>query len=97
MGAIEGIAIVRLDEAGEITYHVASDARFRLFIVDERAPHDRVYEWTQRATADEVGAILGGDPIGSSQDERHAAIKAKIEAALDGRPHLSVVEGQPPC
>lgn len=93
---IEAIAIVRFDENGEITYHVSGDARFRLFIVDERAPHDRVYEWTQRAPVDEVGAILGADPIGHSGDERHAAIAGVIHAARDGRKHLSVVEEPKP-
>lgn len=90
---IAGVAIVRFDQNGEITYHVASDSRFRLFIVDERAPHDRVYEWTMRASGEEVAAILGDDPIGSNQDERHAAIKALVEARMDGKPHLSVIEG----
>ena len=94
MNPTEAIAIVRFNERGEITYHIASDARFRLFIVDERAPHDRVYEWLPRASAEEVGAILGSDPIGSSQDERHAAIAAKIEASQEGRPHLSVVSAE---
>lgn len=88
---IEGIAIVRFDEDGYITYHVASDGRFRLFIVDERAPHDRVFEWTPRETGEQVAAILGDDPIGSHQDERHLAIKALIEAHMEGRRHLSVV------
>lgn len=87
---IEGVAIVRFDEHGEITYHVASDSRFRLFIVDERAPHDRIYEWTMRATGDEIAAILGEDTIGSSQDIRHAAVEAMIHAHVDGRPHLSL-------
>lgn len=90
---IEGVAILRYDEYGEFTFHVASDERFRLFIVDERAPHDRVYEWTVRVSGEEIAAILGDSPIGSNQDERHAAIKAFVEARMDGRPHLSVVEG----
>lgn len=89
---IEGLAIVRFDEHGEITYHIASDGRFRLFIVDERAPHDRVYEWTLRASGPEIADILGDDPIGSNQDGRHQAVKALIEAQMDGRPHLSIVD-----
>jgi len=91
---IEAIAIVRFDENGELTYHVAGDERFRLFILDERAPHDRVYEWTPRETAEVVGGILGNDPIGHSKDERHAAIAAMIEAYQNGHPHLAVVEDQ---
>ncbi len=88
MMEIEGIAIVRFDENGEISYHVASDARFRLFIVDERCPNDRVYEWLPRCDNAAAKAILGDDEIGSSADARHPAIEAVILAHMEGRSHL---------
>lgn len=83
------VVVVRFDEAGGLDYHVAGDVR--LFIVDERAPQDRVYEWTPKDTAEEVQTILGDSPIGSSADERHSAIAHTIEAMIDGRPRLAVV------
>lgn len=95
MMEIEGIAIVRFDENGEISYHVASDARFRLFIVDERCPNDRVYEWLPRCRGEEAREMLGNDPIGSSQDARHPAIAARIAALMDGRKHLSIAQSEP--
>jgi hypothetical protein len=88
----KAIVIVRFDEYGEQTYHVIGGEAVRLFIVDERCPNDRVYEWLPRDPADEIKAILKDDPIGSSQDERHPAIAAKVLAFVDGKPHLSVVE-----
>lgn len=94
MGEIGGIAIVRFSETGEISYHVASDERFRLFIVDERCPHDRVYEWRSRDDGPTVAAILGDGPFGHSGDERHAAVAAVIEAHMDGRRHLAAVPAE---
>lgn len=89
---IEAIAVVHFDADGELTYHIASDGRFRLFIIDERAPHDRVYEWTSRCDASDIADLLGDSPIGSSQDARHPAIKARIEAIMDGKPYLEEVK-----
>lgn len=43
--AIKSVVIVHFDEDGELDYHVCGKD-VRLFIVDGRAPHDRVYEWT---------------------------------------------------
>ena len=88
---IEAVVIVRFDEAGEIEYYV-SGKRACLFIVDERCPHDRVYEYTSRVAQSDIGEILGKSEIGHSRDRRHAAIEAKVIAAMDGkRTHLSVV------
>jgi len=79
----EATVIVRFDEAGEISYHVSGQS-VRLYIVDERAPDDRVYEWTLRDTAEEVQSILGTSPVGSSADERHAAIEHTIRHVSKG-------------
>lgn len=92
VAGIAGAVIVRFDEDGELSYHVFGDERVRLFIVDERSPHDRVYEMTQRddpATFREI--IPSGETIGHSGDERHEAIARRVEAMMDGRPRLSVV------
>ena len=89
---ISGMVVLRFDENGEQTYHVIGD-KIRFFIVDERAPHDRVYEWLDRETADAITALLGEDRIGSKQDGRHPAIRNAILSDLEGRARLKVIEG----
>jgi len=92
MSDIVGTVVVRFDEDGDISYGVFGDERVRLFIIDERAPNDRVYEWLpRRAPSDLVGIIPPDAEIGSSADERHAAIAARILAHDAGLPHLSAV------
>jgi hypothetical protein len=91
--ALRSVVIVRFDEDGEIDYHVCGDETVRVFIVDESAPHDRVYEWLPRCAADEIRAIIpAGCEIGSNQDDRHHAVETTILAHLDGRPRLRVVD-----
>ena len=93
---IQGIVVVRYDETGEIEFSVFGDGRTRLFIVDERCPSDRVYEWSSRDPVGKFREIIPeGTEIGSSQDARHAAIKSCIENLMDGKPARSftVLEG----
>lgn len=91
-GATEHVVIVHFDEDGQINYRVFGDERVRLFIVDDRAPNDRIYEWLSREAPAELRALIPeGADIGSSQDERHAAIAARINAMQDGRRHLAAV------
>ena len=89
---MKGMVIVRYDEHGEATYHVCGGDAVRLFIVDERAPGDRVYEWLSRNDGDHMKQILGDGPIGSSADDRHAAIANVIRRTMDGKKHLEVVK-----
>lgn len=91
MSDIERVVIVRHMENGDIDYLVAGDDRVRVFIVDERAPGDRVFEWTRRCDGSEVEKVLGDSPRGHSGDERHAALTHKIERAIEGRKHLEIV------
>ena len=93
MTDIKGIVVLRFDEDGEQSYHVFGDAGVRLFIVDERVPHDRVYEVLSRddpATFRDL--IPEGAEVGSSQDDRHAAVSHRVDALRSGRKFLSVVE-----
>lgn len=93
MAEIEQVVIVRFDEDGEIDYTVIGDDRVRLFIVDERAPHDRVYEYTSSDPVERLREIIPrGSIIGSQHDDRHEAIVARILAAREGRAHLEVVD-----
>lgn len=89
---MEAIVIVQFDEAGEISYHVVGDDKVRLFIVDDRAKSDRVYEWLSRDKAEDIKSILGDDPIGSSQDARHPAIEAVVNEHLGRGKRLRLVE-----
>lgn len=82
--------IVHITEDGGYSYLVSGDVR--VFVVDERAPSDRVYELTDRCDEDEIVTLLRDDPVGSKNDSRHAAIEAKILAHVKGRPHLEVVK-----
>lgn len=87
----QSTVIVHFDKDGELDYHVTGE-EVRLFIVDDRVPHDRVYEWTRRCDASDIGAIIGDDAsIGHSGDERHAAVTHSILALQEGRPRLAVV------
>jgi hypothetical protein len=93
MGDIEGIVCVHYDEHGEIEFHVFGDERVRLFIVDERAPNDRVYEYTSRTDPAALRMLTPeGVDIGNRNDERHEAIAHRILSRQDGKPHLRSVE-----
>lgn len=88
---MKGAVIVMFDENGEIDYRVYGED-VRLFIVDERAPNDRVFEWSPRADIATFREIIPEEAeIGSSQDERHPAIEARIKAYDSGEPHLRPV------
>lgn len=91
---LEAVAVVHIKEDGDTDYLICGDDKFRLFIVDERAPNDRVYEITLRAAPETIREIIGDSPIGHRNDERHAAIEARIKEELDGTPRLKVVEGK---
>lgn len=82
--------IAHFDENGSLNYFATSGVD--LFIVDERAPSDRVYHYTTRTSRKVCARILGDDPIGSKDDDRHEAIEARVVAGQEGRPHLSAVE-----
>ncbi len=87
-----GAVVVQYDERGDVSFHVYGDERVRLFIIDERCKGDRVYEWLNREPPEALKTMIGDSPIGSSQDDRHAAIENRILKLIDGKPHLEVVE-----
>lgn len=82
--------IAHFDLDGEISFFVNGA---RLIIIDDRAPDDRAYEWSTETPANEIEAMLGDVALGSKSDVRHPALANKVEAALDGRPMLSIVKG----
>jgi len=84
------IVVLHIDESGESSFLASGDVRF--FVIDDTAPHDRVYEILDRVGRDEILAMIGDD-IGNQNDERHAAIEAVIAEAFDGKPRLRLVTG----
>jgi hypothetical protein len=89
---MKGAVVVHYDERGEVTFHVYGDDSVRLYIVDERCPNDRVYEWLSREAPDAFKEMIGDSPIGSSADDRHGAVKNLILSSIAGRPHLKPVD-----
>lgn len=84
--------IVHIAEGESIpTYHVVGED-VRLFVVDENHPGDRVFEWLSRSPESVIGEIIPeGSPVGSNQDQRHAAVQNSIDAMLDDRPRFTIV------
>lgn len=87
---MKGAVIVRFDEDGELSYHAFGDVR--LFIVDERCPHDRVYEYLDRPPIKQFRELIPeGSEIGSCLDERHEAIANAVLAKLRGEERFKLV------
>lgn len=84
------IVIHQINEDGSQKYII--NGNVRAFVIDERAPNDRVYELTDRSDPREIVTILGDSPIGHKGDVRHAAIENKILAHIEGKVHLSIVD-----
>ena len=90
VGADAPVVVVHIGIGGDVNYLMAGPVDF--FVVDERSPHDRVYQMTHEATRDGIAAVLGEDAIGSRHDARHPAIAARIIAAAEGASHLREVQ-----
>jgi hypothetical protein len=89
---VSGTVIVRYDSHGEIEFLVNGE-NVRLYIVDERAPGDRVYEILTRTPDAVIEQIVPvGESIGNNLDERHAVLAHKITAYVEGKPHLEIVQ-----
>jgi hypothetical protein len=87
-------AIVHIDDEGTPLFMFNGGVDF--FIVDERAPYDRVYRMTVEVPRDEVLRVLGNSPVGHMNDDRWAGAKAVIEEALFDEPRLTVVPKDDP-
>lgn len=93
MTTAPNLVIVTFDERGNIDFH-ACGSDVRLLVIDERAPHDRIYEYLTRNTPREMAELIRGDEtIGSKEDARHPALRAAILALMNGVPHLHAVDG----
>ncbi len=63
--------VVHIDKNGQFSYY--TEPGVELLFVDERAPDDRVYKWSETTTTAEVERILGDDPVGHRFDDSDAA------------------------
>lgn len=89
------VAILRWTEEGELQLGMFGDG-IRMLVVDERAPHDRVYEVTHREPLKALDALIPpGTEIGHAADERHDALVARMTALFEGKPHLQVIASNP--
>lgn len=84
-----------------VVFHIGEDGRQQVFadsdveviFVDENCPRDRVY----RASPDAIPNAMIGGTIGHAGDGTPMDIRAKVfSAEMDGKPHLSVIEGGNP-
>lgn len=87
--------VVHMQENGDLTF--AADEAVEIIMVCDFVPTDRCYRLTAGGPAYEVGkdavdAILRGDEIGHAEDDRHEAVRNRIESRLAGVPHLRPVE-----
>lgn len=90
--APEPLVIVHKDKRDEYWFHTFGGAD--LLIVDDNAPDDWVYRWTEGGDAEFAARVLAAD-IGSAQDDRHEAIKHKVLRFMEGRPHLEPLPSLP--
>lgn len=87
------VALIRFDEMGEMQLGIFGQG-VRLVVIDERAPHDRVYEVTHREPLKALNRLVSPDePIGHANEARHEAMVARMTALFAGKPHLQVVGG----
>lgn len=78
---------------GGMSYFVEVGAPVRVFVVDDRVPHERVYELTLRFSRESLLGIIGDSSIGHAGDERHKAVSSRILAHLEDRPFLTLIDG----
>lgn len=77
-------------------FEVVTDGAAEVIVVSDHTPGDRLYRLgaTHIVSAARVADILRDDTIGSSDDERHAALANRIVKAIDGKPHLHLVDAE---
>lgn len=83
------ICIVHIAADGCPNYIFNGEVEF--LIIDERAPHDRVYQMTEPTPRALIAELIGHSPIGNCHDSRHAAAAHRITRFLEGRSHLEAI------
>lgn len=88
--------IIHYDEDGIMSVYAEEGLDVEILSICEPAPGDRVYQMRPAfMTTEEITALIGESPIGLFDDERAAALTARIEEAMTGKPRLSVVRSEP--
>lgn len=81
--------ILWFNEDGEMT--LLSDPGVTVLWVDERVPHDRVFQMDATATEQQIANVLGDSKPGHSEDDRQARLKVQMHFMEKG---LQDVGGQ---
>lgn len=87
----ETTVVVHHQLNGDIDYYMAGKP-VRLLIIDEFAPHDRVYQFTSTVDASEIEVLVNGEVIGSKNDSRHEAIESRVLSDRMGEPRFDIAE-----
>jgi hypothetical protein len=74
----EPIVLIHIHGDGRYDVNYLVHGETRVLVVDERSPHDRVYEITRRVAAEQIEEVVGESPIGNQFDARHEAVKARF-------------------
>ena len=81
--------IVHIDAMGNSHHLICGEVS--LLVIDERAPYDRVFEVKATITREMLAELIGDDPIGSKDDERHPAVSVRVLAEMNGERRFKVV------
>ena len=87
--------VVYYDHDGVMSIYTEKGLAAEVLSICEPAPGDRVYCSKPRVlTAAEIDEMIGDSPIGQFDDERSAALAARIEEAMTGKPRLFLVPSE---
>lgn len=87
---IEAVVVMHYDENGWLDVKIADpDGKVVVLTVDDRVPHDRVYEHLTRDDPAEVLAVAPR-PWGNKNDDRQKQTEIKMHRMMTG---LKVVDG----
>jgi hypothetical protein len=85
------VAVVRWTDDGEMQLGIFGDG-VRMLVIDERSPHDRLFEITHREPLRALDALVpAGSEIGHRDDDRHDAMVERMRSLFEGKPHLTAV------
>jgi hypothetical protein len=76
------ICVVQIKENGDLDY--LWSGAMDLFVIDERAPLDRVYQMSIQSSRDQIAALIGDSPVGDYfTDNRLAPAVRRTRKAVE--------------
>jgi hypothetical protein len=72
------ICVVHILENSDLNYYLSGKAVF--LVIDERFPHDRVYQMTLQTPSKKIAALVGSSPIGNRHDALTSYLRPLILA-----------------